>query len=93
MKIIKKSNTSLVLALKEHLASGQPITELESIVMFGVPNVPKQISVLRRQGWVIKSQRISYARALRRLNQHVLVESPVNLPICEIQVIEYWVSR
>lgn len=83
----------LALAAREHLASGQPLTRLEAIVLFGVANLPDIIKELRRQGWVIKSRNISYAAALARLNKVAHIEPPKNLPIREIQFTEYWVTK
>jgi Helix-turn-helix domain len=83
----------LALAAREHLASGQPLTRLEAIVLYGVSNLPDVIKELRRQGWVIKSRNVSYAAAMARLNKVAPFEAPKNLPIREIQFTEYWVSK
>lgn len=83
----------LVLAVKEHIAAGNPITHLESSVLFGVPSLTKVISDLRREGWVIESRLVSYAAAMARINQHAVLQAPLNLPIREIQLTEYWISR
>ena len=37
------------LAVREHLASGQPITRLEAIMLFGVSNLTHIISSLRKK--------------------------------------------
>ena len=81
------------LATTEFLAAGGRITRLEAIILFGVSNLPDVITQLRKQGWVIKSQRIPYARALVRLNQTTKVEVPKNLPTTEILLTEYWLSK
>jgi hypothetical protein len=83
----------LALAAREHLASGQPLTRLEAIVLFGVSNFPDIVKEMRRQGWIIKSRSVSYAAALARLNRVIKFEAPKNLPIQEIQFTEYWVSK
>jgi hypothetical protein len=83
----------LALAAREHLASGQPLTRLEAIALYGVANLPDVIKEMRRQGWVIKSRNVSYAVALARLNQVMHFEAPKNLPIKEIQFTEYWMSK
>lgn len=83
----------LALAAREHLASGQPLTRLEAIVLYGVSNFPDIIKEMRRQGWVIKSRSITYAVALARLNKLAHFEAPKNLPIREIRFTEYWVSK
>jgi hypothetical protein len=83
----------LVMAVREHLLEGKPITRLEAIVLYGVPDLPKVISEMRRQGWTILSQKIPYAAAARRVNEYATLRSPKNLPVKEIQLTEYWVSK
>lgn len=83
----------MVLAVKEHLLSGQPLTQLEAIVMFGVPSLTKVISDMRRDGFVINSRRVSYAAALKRINEHAVLQPPANLPVREVQLTEYRISR
>jgi hypothetical protein len=90
MKTKKYGNT---LATMEFLATGGRLTRLEAIILFGISDLPKLVSQLRKQGWIIKSQRIPYARALLRLNQNTKVEVPKNLPTTEIQLTEYWLSK
>lgn len=83
----------LVLAVKEHLITSNPITQLESIALFGVPSLTKVISDMRRDGWVIKSRLVPYATAVTRINKHANFQPPANLPIREVQLTEYWVSK
>jgi hypothetical protein len=83
----------LVLAVREHLAQGRPITGLESVVLFGVPSLTKVVSDLRREGWRVKSRGIPYATAVTRIRKHARFEPPTNLPIRDIRLTEYWVDR
>jgi hypothetical protein len=83
----------LVMAAREHLLEGKPITRLEAIVLYGVPDLTKLISDMRKQGWTVHSQKIPYVAAARRVNEHAVLQSPKNLPVKEIQLTEYWVSR
>lgn len=83
----------LASAAKEHLLSGQPLTRLEAIVLFGVANLPDVVKEMRRQGWIIKSRSVSYAAAMVRLNKVATLKPPANLPIREVQLTEYWVSK
>ena len=89
MKNFKHGNT---LAAREHIADGLPITRLEALVLYGVQNLAQVVSSMRREGWVIKSKRVSYAAAVRRVNEHAVLTPPSNLPIRDIQLTEYWVS-
>lgn len=90
MKIFRHG---LVLAVREHLAEGKPITHLEALTLFGVPGLTKVISDLRREGWVIKSQTVPYMAALARVNSAAKFTPPANLPIREIRLTEYWMSK
>jgi hypothetical protein len=83
----------VALAAREHLASGQPITRLEAIVLYGVSNFPDVIKGMRREGWVIQSRLVPFATAVTRVNKHAVLQPPANLPVREIQLTEYWVSK
>jgi hypothetical protein len=87
------NRNGLALAAREHLASGEPITRLEAIVLYGVANLPDVIKEMRKQGWIIKSRPISYAAAMTRMSKHAELRPPKNLPVREILFTEYWVSR
>lgn len=90
---MKSLRHGLAIAVKEHLASGQPISRLEALILYGVSNLTDVISELRKQGWVIESRSVPYAAPLARLNRLAKVEPPANLPVREIQLTEYWLSR
>lgn len=80
------------LAVREYLATGKPLTELESNVIFGVTSLTDLVSSLRKEGWVFQSRRITYAAALRRINEFTVLQPPKDLPIREIMLTEWWVS-
>ena len=88
-----KMKYGMVLAVKEHLLHGNPITQLESIVLFGVPSLTKVISDMRKDGFVIESRRIPYAMAVTRVNKHAKLKPPANLPVKEVQLTEFWINR
>ena len=90
---MKSLRYGLAVAVKEHLSAGQPISRLEALVLYGVSNLTDVISELRKQGWVIESRSVPFAVPLVRLNKLAKVEPPTNLPIREIQLTEYWLSR
>jgi hypothetical protein len=48
---------------------------------------------MRREGFIIKSRTITYAAAVERLAPHARLVPPPNLPVREIRLTEYWVSR
>ena len=83
----------VALALKEHLATGSPITNLEALIYFGVPSLTSNISKMRREGWMVKSRKINYKKVLLRINKVAILNPPKNLPINEIEMTEYWVQK
>ena len=80
-------------AAREHMLEGHSLTRLEAIVMFGVISLPGLIRRMRDDGWVIESRKISYVAAIKRMEDYARVDPPPNLPIRELQLTEYWVSR
>jgi len=90
---MKKSRFGLSMAAREHLASGQPITRLEALILFGVSNLPDIVSEMRRQGWVIESQKVPFAKAVKRVNDFAVLRPPPNLPTREVVLTEYWMNR
>jgi hypothetical protein len=89
----KASSSGLNLAAREHLMSGQPLTRLEALVLFGVSNLPELVYEMKKQGVIVKKKDVPYAAAMVRINQHAVLKPPPNLPIREIMLTEYWVSR
>lgn len=83
----------LGLACKEHLVGGQPITRFDAMVLYGVQNLPDIIKEMRKQGYVINSKQVTYAQVMQRLKEHCEFSPPKNLPIREIWLTDYWISR
>ena len=81
------------LALQEHLLTGQPVTRLEGLVLFGLASLTKTISGLRAEGWPIESRKIPNPAVLRRINQYAVLTPPSDLPVKDIVMTEYWISR
>ena len=91
---MKNNKFGKSLGMKEHLLSGKPLTAIEALLFYGVPCLSSHISQFRRNvGWVIKCRRIPFAKAVKRINDYAVLEPPKNLPIREIQLPEYWLSR
>lgn len=81
-------------AAREHLLSGKPLTRLEALVLFGLSNLPELVYEMRKkQGFIIKSRKVTYAAAMVRINEHAVLKPPPNLPIRDIVFTEYWVSK
>ena len=81
------------LALREHLFSGNPVTQLDSLLTFGVQNLNREISRLRAEGEVVLSRRVPYIKAIRQVNQFVTFRPPKDLPLEGIMLTEYWISK
>jgi hypothetical protein len=89
-----KNNTfGKSLGMKEHLLSGKPITAIEALMFFGIPSLTGPIYSIRQEGWVVKKKRIPFAKAMKRINEYAVLKPPKNLPIREIQLTEYWLSK
>jgi hypothetical protein len=90
---MSKVRHSGVLAAREHLLTGEPMTRLEAIILFGVPDLTKLISDLRREGFIVHTRQVRYLAAVTRVNRHAVLQPPANLPVKEITLTDYWVSR
>ena len=75
--------------LREHLLEGRPITQLEASVLFGLCDLIRAVSRLRKMGFRFEKRRVPYALALRRVNQVTELKAPRSLPIREVLLTEY----
>jgi Helix-turn-helix domain len=87
------NNTFGIAAAKEHLLSGSEITRLEAIVLYGVPDLTKIISDLRRDGYEVALESVPYAAALRRVNEVAVLTPPADLPVRNVYLTQYRVIR
>ena len=55
---MKQNRYGIALAVKEHLHSGQPITRLEALVLYGVSNLPDVIGEMRKAGWKTSGEQV-----------------------------------
>ncbi len=90
MKNNKNGNHS---ALKEYMLSDEPVARLEATLMFGVQELTSSVMRLRNDGFIIKSRKVPMITVLKRLQKYCICKPPSNLPVKEILVTEYWVSR
>ena len=90
---MKKNRYGKTLAVKEHLLAGKPVTRLEAMMLYGVSSLTSVINKTRKEGWIIKSRLIPFAVAVKRINEYAVLKPPNNLPVREIQLTEYWLSR
>ena len=89
-KNIRFGNT---FALKEYLLIGNRISRLESLLLFGVQNLTAVISYLKKDGYIIKKEPITMIKVLKRINETVLCTQPEQLPVKDIIMTEWWVSK
>lgn len=82
-----------ITAAKDHLLSGLELTRLEAITLYGVPDLTKLISDLRRDGYHVAVEEVAYAAALRRVNEYATLIPPANLPVRDITLTQYRVNR
>ena len=80
-------------ALREHILEGNNISELEAIVLFGLQSFHAKLTDLKREGFLMKSQRVPMLKIIRRVNKFAHYEPPKNLPVKEIEMTEYWLSK
>ena len=86
-------NYGNVMALKEHLLEYNKISLLESQLLFGVQSLPAEIYRLKKEGYLVKSRRVVLSKIITRINNFTICKTPKNLPVNEILVTEWWVSK
>jgi len=80
-------------ALREHMLEGHRVSLLEAILIFGVQSLNAELARLKKDGFLIRSEKVSMAKVLRRTNEYASCRPPDNLPFKEIVMTEYWISR
>ena len=81
------------LAFKEHLLAGNAISHIEAMLLFGVQSPTRDMSRIKKEGFILKSQRVPMAKIIRRINEYAVCKIPENLPYNEIYMLEYWISK
>jgi hypothetical protein len=90
---MNKSNYKTSLALEEHMLSGERVSIIEANIVFGVQSFNRTLTSMKRNGRLIKTQKVPMAKVIRRLNNYCLCKPPKELPLREILVSEYWISQ
>jgi hypothetical protein len=80
-------------ALTEHLLSGGEISLIESQLIFGVQSLTAELGRLKKKGFFVRSKKVPMAKAIRRANETCTVRPPLNLPVREILITEYWLEN
>ena len=81
------------MALREHMLEGHRVSLLECMLLFGVQNPNAELTRIKKDGFLVKSQKIPMAKIVRRINEYAVCKVPANLPYVEIQMTEYWISK
>lgn len=87
------ANFQASVALREHMLEGHRVSLLEAILIFGVQSLNAELARLKKDGFLIRSDKVSMAKVLRRTNEYAACTPPANLPYKEIVMTEYWISR
>ena len=80
-------------AMRSHMLSGKPISELEAIFLFGVQSPSREMTRMRKDGYLIGKQKVRMVKILARINRYANATTPSNLPTKEIYMTEYWVKK
>jgi hypothetical protein len=80
-------------ALTEHMLEGHSVSGMEAMLLFGVRNPNAHFSTLRKRGFLIQSQTVSLAKVVRRMNTFSKFEPPPELPLRDLSMTEYWISK
>ena len=79
-------------ALRAHMISGNYVSVLEAMLIFGVQNPNAEFTRIKKDGYTLGSQRVAMAKIMARINKYVHADVPGNLPIREIVMTEYWIK-
>ena len=81
------------MALREHMLGGHHVTLIEALIIFGVQALNRHLTTMKRNGHLIKSQKIPMIKVMNRMKKYSLCQPPKNLPTKEILMTEYWISK
>ena len=79
-------------ALKMFLLEGNPISNLEAVLLFGTQSPWRVIHSLKEEGFMIGKQKVTMIKVLARLNKITTCKPPSDLPVREILMTEYWIK-
>ena len=77
------------MALLEHLLSGGTINRLSAILFFGVQDLTRNITTLKRRGYKIVSDKLPLKKAIQNINTICPVQTAQGLPADELFITEY----
>ena len=80
-------------ALLEYMLGVKRISILEAILYFGVQSPNRAFTQFKRKGFIVKKDSVSMAKVIVRINKQLSCKTPENLPIRDIIMSEYYISR
>jgi hypothetical protein len=89
----KISSYGNVMALKEHILSGEKISRIEALVLFGVQDLNRELLRMKKSGFILKNTKTTMTKIIIRLNKFSICKPPKDLPTNEIIMNEYWLSK
>ena len=81
------------MALKEHIISGNKISRIEALVLFGVQDLNRELLRMKKKGFIIKNSKVTMTKIIVRLNKFSICKPPKDLPTNEVIMNEYWVNN
>lgn len=82
-----------IMALREFMEEGNTVSVLEMVALFGVQAPNRTLTTFKEDGMVIHKRKVTMLSVLKRINKFCTFKEPVNLPVKEILMTEYWVSK
>ena len=82
-----------VMALKEHIISGNKISRIEALVLFGVQDLNRELLRMKKKGFIIKNSKVTMTKIIVRLNKFSICKPPKDLPTNEVIMNEYWINN
>ena len=79
--------------LLEYMLDGGTVSILEAILYFGVQSPNRAFTQFKRKGFIVKKKSVSMAKVMVRLNKNIKCNTPKNLPIRDIIMSEYYISK
>lgn len=86
---MSKQKNSGITAIRDYMVDGHPITRVEALVIFGVPDLTKVVSDLRAEAYTVERGAITFAGAIVRMRGIAVVQPPADLAVREIMLTEY----
>jgi len=75
------------------MLNGKNVSILEAILYFGVQSPNRAFTSFKRKGFLVKKKSASMAKVIVRINKNLKCDTPKNLPIKDINMSEYYISK